>query len=75
MFHLFFQKIYDLNIFTFKIYNFTNVKNRSIVTKLEIIQDELVANHAVEVINNKLTGICFHAYLKDKSQYIIFLTP
>ena len=51
------------------------VKNRSIVTKLEIIKDDLVAIHAVEVINNKLTGIYFHAYLKDKSQYIIFLTP
>ena len=39
-------------------------KNRAIVTKLEILEDELVAIHALEIINNTITGVYFHAYLK-----------
>ena len=40
-------------------------KNRAIVTKLEILEDELVAIHALEIINNTITGVYFHAYLKN----------
>ena len=39
-------------------------KNRSIVTKLEILNDELLAIHALEIINNEITGVYFHAYSK-----------
>ena len=44
----------------------TNMKNidRVVVTKLEIFENELVAIHALEIINNIITGIYFHAYLK-----------
>ena len=35
-----------------------------VVTKLEILDNELVAIHALEIINNFITGIYFHAYLK-----------
>ena len=39
-------------------------ENRCVVTKLEILDNELVAIHALEIINNIITGIYFHAYLK-----------
>ena len=39
-------------------------ENRFVVTKLEIIDNELVAIHALEIINNIITGVYFHAYLK-----------
>ena len=44
----------------------TNMKNidRVVVTKLEIFENELVALHALEIINNIITGIYFQAYLK-----------
>ena len=38
--------------------------NRAVVTKLEIFENELVAIHALEIINNIITGVYFHAYLK-----------
>ena len=39
-------------------------ESRCVVTKLEILDNELVAIHALEIINNFITGIYFHAYLK-----------
>ena len=44
----------------------TNMKNldRVVVTKLEIFENELVTIHALEIINNIITGIYFHAYKK-----------
>ena len=44
-------------------------KNREIVTKLEVSDNELLAIHALEIIDNKITGAYFHAYLKDKHRY------
>ena len=44
-------------------------ENRCIVTKLEIFDNELVAIHALEIIDNIITGIYFHGYLK-KDIYI-----
>ena len=45
-------------------------ENRCIVTKLEIFDNELVAIHALEIIDNIITGIYFHGYLKkDIYQY------
>ena len=45
-------------------------ENRFVVTKLEIIDNELVAIHALEIINNIITGVYFHGYLKqDVYQY------
>ena len=44
-------------------------KNRDIVTKLEISDNDLLAIHALEVIDNEITGVYFHAYLKDKYRY------
>ena len=38
-------------------------QNRIIVLKLEAIERELVAIHALEIINYIITGIYFHAYL------------
>ena len=40
-------------------------KNRDIVTKLEISDNDLLAIHALEVIDNEITGVYFHAYLKN----------
>ena len=39
-------------------------ENCCVVTKLEIFDNELVTIHALEIINNIITGIDFHAYLK-----------
>ena len=44
-------------------------KNREIVVKLEILNDELKAIHALEIINNIITGIYYHAYLSDDCKY------
>ena len=45
-------------------------QNRIIVLKLEAIERELVAIHALEIINDIITGVYFHAYLnKDVKKY------
>ena len=45
-------------------------QNRVIVLKLEAIERELVAIHALEIINDIITGVYFHAYLnKDIKKY------
>ncbi len=45
-------------------------QNRIIVLKLEVIEKELVAIHALEIINDIITRVYFHAYLnKDIKKY------
>ena len=45
-------------------------QNRVIVLKLETIERELVTIHALEIINDIIAGVYFHAYLnKDIKKY------
>ena len=39
-------------------------EKRIIVTKLEINENKLSAIHSLEIINNTITGIYFHSYIK-----------
>ena len=47
-------------------------QNRVIVLKLEVEEGKIVAIHALEIMNDIITGIFFHAYLNKYIKCFMF---